>query len=326
MIVRLLLAYEALPDLSMLPDAQQKALARDLSELRWVDKATLAAIVNEFTDEMEGIALSFPADLDSTLAQLEDFLSPHAASQLRQEAGLAQVGDPWTRLSSLSAEQLCETLRNEPPEISAVILSKLPVTLSAQLLGQIPGPEARRIAFAISRTSGIAPQTVRAIGSALAEALDARPPAAFDDGPVARVGAILNNTTAATRDDVLTGLDEADRAFADEVRRAIFTFAHIPTRIAPRDVSRILSELDPNDTTMALQAASVQLPEVVDFILGNISRRMADQLRDTISEAPPLPASEQEAAMTRVINRIRAMEAEGALVLIAEADIDVPSA
>jgi hypothetical protein len=53
--------------------------------------------------------------------------------------------------------------------------------------------------------------------------------------PVTRVGAILNAVGSAARDAVLDGLDSRDADFAIRVRRAIFTFQHIPK---PRERGR----------------------------------------------------------------------------------------
>jgi len=56
---------------------------------------------------------------------------------------------------------------------------------------------------------------------------------AFDKTPVERVGAILNSSSAITRDDVLVGLVESDADFAKDVRKSIFTFEYIPAACAP---------------------------------------------------------------------------------------------
>jgi flagellar motor switch protein FliG len=57
---------------------------------------------------------------------------------------------------------------------------------------------------------------------------------AFDEGPVERVGAILNSSTSLTRDDMLERLQENDKKFATAVRKAIFTFANIFARVVSR--------------------------------------------------------------------------------------------
>lgn len=319
-IVRLMMDHEALPELASLSEKHQTTLARDISNMRRIDRETLNAIMEEFSQELGAIALTFPDSMDGTLTALEGHLSTSATSALRREAGFGVGGDPWARLGSLGNDRLLNVLRTETPEIAGITLSKIPVSRAAELLGMLPGPEARRITFAISRTSSIAPETVLAIGRALVDALEAEPLSAFDEGPVARVGAILNNSTSATRDDVLEGLDAEDRGFADEVRKAIFTFANIPSRIAPRDIPRVLRGVDEDVLVIALVGANASMPSVVEFILENLSRRMADQLKETVAERENVSGRDAEAAMAEVVNAIRAMEREGELILLADDD------
>ncbi len=317
-IVRLLLAQNLDPDLSCLTEAQQTTIARDIASMRRVDKDTLSAVLGEFVAEIEGIALSFPSDLSGALAQLEGHISDPAAAKLRRESGLSYAGDPWDRLSALAPDKLLPILQTEPPEIASIILSKLKVSRAADLLSQLPGARAREITFAISKTAAIDPETVQAIGGALLETLDAEPLAAFPDGPVARVGAILNTSTTQIRDDVLEGLDASDADFARAVRKAIFTFANIPQRIEGRDVPRILRDLDEDTVLKALAGAQTAYPAAADHILANLSSRMADQLRDAMQEQGSPSMVDAERAMAEVVTRIRDMERAGELILIAD--------
>lgn len=100
------------------------------------------------------------------------------------------------------------------------------------------------------------------------------------------MGAILNSSSTPTRDDVLSGLDESDQVLATAVRRAIFTFANIPTRVEPRDIPRVLRVVDPAMLLTAMAGAEAAgFGDPRDFILENMSGRMADQLREDIAEA-----------------------------------------
>ncbi len=218
----------------------------------------------------------------------------------------------------MDSELLLPDLERESIEVGAVILSKLKVSKAAELLGQMPGERARRITYAVSLTGDIAPGVVLRIGHAIAEQLDAQPERAFDEGPVERVGAILNFSPSATRDDVLDGLDQADSGFAQRVRRAIFTFANIPDRIDPRDVPKITREVDQTDLITALAAATGKLEKVTEFILSNMSQRMADQLREEMQEAGEINEMDGEAAMTAVVMAIRELESSGEIFLVAE--------
>lgn len=131
------------------------------------------------------------------------------------------------------------------------------------------------------------------------------------------MGAILNVSPSATREDVLAGLDEADRAFADQVRKAIFTFAHVPARVAPRDLPRVLRAVEPAVLVTALTAASADaaLAPVVEAIFGALSPRMVQQFRDEMEGRGPIPAKDADAAYAAVVTAIRQLEAAGEIVL-----------
>lgn len=320
-VVRLLLNEGAEIPLEDLPEELQANLTHQMGAMRVVDRETLAAVVREFAEEVDRIGLHFPPGIAGALEVLDGKISHKTAMRLRKEAGVRQSGNPWGRLRDLPAERLLPVVENESVEVAAVMLSKLPVALAADLLGMLPGPQARRITYAVSLTHAVTPEAVDRIGVSLATQLDAQPQRAFEADPVQRVGAILNSSTTVIRDDVLDGLEETDKGFADAVRKAIFTFANIADRIAPRDIPRILRELDQDQLVIALAgAATAGYTKSKDFMLENMSARMADQLRDEISDAGEVKPADAEEAMSSVVDAIRKMEASGELLLIVPED------
>ncbi len=316
-IVRLLLAEGTRLPLSALPDHLQAALAEQMGQMRLIDRATLAAVVEEFTAMLDDTGLAFPPGIEGALGLMDGHISTTAASRLRRLAGTAAKADPWDVIAALPPERIMPVLTTESHEVAAVMLSKLPVPKAAELLSQLPGDHARRIAYAISLTGGVDPETVRRIGLSLAAQLDAQPARAFEAGPVERVGAILNVSPSATRDDVLTGLDQQDASFAAEVRKAIFTYPHIPARVAPRDLPKVLRLVDPAQMALAIaaSAADPRHSTVAEFILSNISQRMAQSLREEAQALPPPRPPEAEAAFSAIVTAIRTLEANGEITL-----------
>ena len=159
---------------------------------------------------------------------------------------------------------------------------------------------------------------VRRVGIALAEQLDTRPVRAFSDGPVDRVGAILNYSPATVRNQVLDGLDVEDADFAEKVRKAIFTFANIKDRVADRDIPRIQRDIDQSDLLIAIAGAEGEDVATVDFIMDNISQRLADSLRAEAAEKKGVTTADAEAAMMRIVNTVRALESSGEIFLVAK--------
>ncbi|MEM6373177.1 MAG: FliG C-terminal domain-containing protein [Pseudomonadota bacterium] len=316
-VVRLLLNEGADIPLEDLPEELQAHLTKAMGTMRSIDRDTVSAVVAEFAEEVERIGLSFPGGMAGALTALDGKISASTAARLRKEAGVREAGNPWARIKGMDVDLLVPVMESESVEIAAVMLSKLDVTKAAALLGKLPGPRARQITFAVSRTGAVSPDAVERIGRSLAAQLDARPVSAFDDGPVERVGAILNSTTSMTRDDVLAGLEESDEGFANAVRKAIFTFANIPDRIAPRDVPRILRDVEQASLVTALAGAGqMGMEKAAAFILENMSARLADQLREEVADAGTPKADDADAAMQAIVTSIRTMEAAGDLMLV----------
>ncbi len=311
-VVRLLLSHGALPALSQLPESKQTELAIQIARMAPVDQETVHAVADEFANEIERIALSFPQGLDGAIGLLDGFLSEGAATRLRKMAPSDTRRNPWEEVDRVETERLVPYLENETTLVAAVILSKLSTSKAAELLGMLPGELARRITIAITETSGVSPTVVHRIGNSLAEQLDARPITAFSDAPAKRVGAILNYAPARVRDDVLDGIEAEDKVLAKDVREAIFTFAQIAERIAPRDVPRIQREFEDVDLVLITAGATKDSDRAsVEFILSNISKRMAEGIRDEAAEKSNVSEEEVEAAMMRVVAAIRDLEEQG---------------
>lgn len=316
-IVRLLINEGADIALEELSDDLQAELTHQMGAMRVVDRATLAAVIEEFTDAIDSIGLSFPGGIAGALDALDGRISHETQSRLRKEAGVRAAGDPWKRLRTLPAEDLQTIIERESTEVAAVLLSKLPIPVAAGLLGRLSGPQARRITYAVSLTSDVTPDAVERIGLSLAAQLDLKKIPAFDTHPADRLGAILNSSSTPTREDVLSGLEETDQTLANLVRKAIFTFANIPARITPRDIPRVLREVDPTALLTAMAGAEdAGFATPRDFILENMSGRMADQLREDISEAGKIKPADADEAMSAVVAVIRDMQARGDLVLL----------
>ena len=322
-IVQFILKEGANVPLTALPEDLQIQLTQLLGEMRYIDRDTMHAVITEFSEELDSIGLSFPGDIAGALSALDGKISAQTAARLRKEAGVRQIGDPWKRLADLPVSRLRDFVTSESTQIAAVMVSKLEVAKAADLLSSLPGDVARRITYAMSMTDAVTPDAVERIGLSLVAQMDSEPPKAFRAQPSERVGAILNFSRAATRDELLTALDEEDKGFAEEVRKSIFTFAHIPNRMNAIDAPKITRDVDQETLARVIAGAVADVDKrSVDFILSNISKRMADALREMPEEFKDIKPKEAEAAMSAVVRAIRALADSREITLIQPAEIE----
>ncbi|MBN9889621.1 flagellar motor switch protein FliG [Salipiger abyssi] len=314
-IVQFLLNENADIPLSSLPDDLQAELTQQLGRMRYVDRETLNTVIEEFSEELSSVGLSFPGDMAGALSALDGKISHRTAARLRKEAGVRQTGDPWERINKLDEERIEQLVLGEATEIAAVMMSKIDTAKAARVLARLPGDRARRISYAISMTAGVSPEAVDRIGLSLAAQLDAEPLKAFEKKPDERVGAILNYAASAKRDEVLEGLEETDREFAEAVRKAIFTFANIPDRLKKADVPKITRDVPADVLTQAIAAAQSEVDlAAAEFLLENMSKRMAGSLREDAA-GMSVGAKKGEAAMNQVVSAIRDLVTTGEIDL-----------
>lgn len=318
-IVQFLLNEGADVPLSALPDAYQAELTMLLGNMRYVDRETLNAVVEEFSNELEAVGLAFPGDMAGALNALDGKINAHTAHRLRKEAGVRQIGDPWQRINALGVDRLQTLVMSEGIEIAAVMMSKIDVGKAAQVLGKLPGDKARRISYAVSMTTGVTPDAVDRIGISLAAQIDAEPPKAFKARPDERLGAILNYSNTAIREELLENLEQEDADFAEAVRKAIFTFANIPERLNAIDVPKITRDVPVGTLATAMAAASAGAPgdqQTAEFLYANMSKRLGDNIREEASALGEVKPKAGETAMSAVVSAIRDLIAVGEIELL----------
>lgn len=307
-IVQLLKSRGTDMSLSAMSDDAQVALTQALGRMGPVDRMTLSTVVSEFADALDDLALPSPRGMEGAMNSLGDKLSPSASARLTEEIARTNPDHNWTRLGELGNAELARIITAETSHIGALILSKLPVPQAAAVLGEIPGKRARRLAYMTARIDDMPAATVARIAHALAEAHCNAPEPSFAKPAVARVGDILNTTSRDRRDEVLEGLDSDDPDFAREVRATIFTFTLIPHRIEPLDVPKIIKGVDTVIMAEGLAgaiAAGGEDAEAAEYILSNMSSRMAQGLRDEIEEIGTISAEATEDAQSTIVAAIR---------------------
>jgi flagellar motor switch protein FliG len=316
-IVQMILHAGGAVPLSVMSEATQVHLARVYASMGPINKATVAKVLAEFSEHLDAHGLSFPVDTSAALDALEGNLSDSLLKRMRQIHSPTLPKNTWELIADLPPEELAARIASESPRVGAIIMSKLPAAASTNVMELLELETANAVTFAISETNAVKPATVDIVAQAI---LDSGNPGAecgaFTAKPVARAASLLNAAGSTQRDAVLDALDALDAVFAAQVRKAIFTFADILTRLKPTDIPAIIRVLPGDDLNTALKAGSDQHPDVVDFILENLSKRMADAIREELGEIAPMVGKTAEAAMGKLTAAIRQLEESGDVVLI----------
>ncbi|MEP5761046.1 MAG: FliG C-terminal domain-containing protein [Litoreibacter sp.] len=315
-IVRLISGDGGTVPMAALSHVAQTRVAHQFEQLGQIDRDTVDAVITDFEAQMDDPSVRFPGSMASTLTMIESQLSPEVADDLRHAAGIATQSDPWEDVLNIPLPLLTATLLQEGLQVAAIVLSKLPPELASEVIASMPKDTAEEMTYAVQNTADVRPEIVTHIGRTLRTLGKPKGPVAFSAPPVERVAEILNASNSAQRDAIIEALQVMDIDFATEVRKAIFTFADISLRIKPTDVPTFVRDVPNDDMVTALAAAQETMKDTVEFILSNMSKRMAEQLREEMQELGAVKTKPGEAAMTEVTTAIRRARETGKIQFV----------
>lgn len=315
-IIQMVLSEGGSLPLSSLSQRSQTRLMQDFVELGRVDRATLSVVVADLERDLASVGLSFPRSVSDALSTLEAHLNPELVSDLRGQLGLTATPSPWGKITTMPNDKLLALIPDEDPTVAAIILSKLDAEKASEILDGMTPEIAGQVSLAMQNTGTIRPDMLARIGTMLVDGIPVEAPKAFVEAPALRLANLLNAASPDRRDAVLASLSESDATFAEEVRGSIFTFADITTRIAAVDISKVTRDISQEDLVQALCYAAEPEPEAAEFILSNLSQRMADALREEITELGSVDKKPGEAAMGKLTSAIRRLVDAGEITLI----------
>ncbi len=316
-ILSLLGKETAKPVFDHFEETELRLFGQTLATLGEVDKDTIAATIEEFFSEVSQHESSVTGNVALALDMLNGHIGDAGLSRLRMELDSGNTVNIWRKIAEVAPETLGSWLACEHPQVAAVALAKLDADLASSVLDSYSDEGAQAVVSALTRIRNPGPETVDAIGKALAEKLMVdEPSGAGAQDPTEKISILLNYIASDSRDKLLEFLDNLDPEMAAGVRRKMFTFPDIASRIDKKDIAKITRAVDQGALLKALAGAAQNAPQVREMILTNISSRLAEQLREAIADLGIVNAQEADLAQTEIVKAIRKLESAGELSLL----------
>jgi flagellar motor switch protein FliG len=135
-------------------------------------------------------------------------------------------------------------------------------------------------------------------------------------GGVPLVAQILNVADRVTNKGILENLEQEDTELADEIRRLMFVFDDL-LKLDDKSIQALLKEVENNQWAIALKGAS---DEIRQKIMGNLSQRAAEMLKEEMQYLGPVRVSDVEAMQQQIVDTVRRLEDAGEIVVSAGAE------
>ncbi|MGF1500234.1 MAG: flagellar motor switch protein FliG [Paracoccaceae bacterium] len=306
----------AAPILEQLDEASLRGFAEGMAQLRRIEPEIVNATIAEFLDNLDRAGSTIRGGLSLAREMLGQHVDQPTLLRILDDVDVPSIHNVWKKLARVNEDALAEFLRREHPQTVAVVLSKLASDHAARILSRFEPDRARDVVLGITKTQNLDTKVIEAIGASVSrDFLAGQNAEGPRRNPAERIGAIMNFTAADIRSHVLEKIAETQPDFAEEIKRKMFTFEDIPARIEPRDVTAVVRAVEAEVLKRALGGAQETLPDAANFILSNISQRMAEQIREELKDQGRVRRKDAEDAQNEVILAIRGLLERGEIRL-----------
>jgi flagellar motor switch protein FliG len=283
-------------------------LGAEMANLKSASREEVSSVLGGFVQVMEAQADIKVGSDDYIRKVLVSALGDDKANSIIDRILLGQKRSGLDVLKWMEPRAIAETIRNEHPQILAIILAYLDTDQAAKVLDEFPETLQADVILRIAQLDGVHPEAlgkldemiekqVQGRGNQLSAKLGGAKPAA----------GILNFT----KPSVLEHLRKVDEAMCQKLQDLMFVFDNLMD-VDDRGMQELLREVDSAKLVLALKGTE---PALADKFLRNMSSRAAEMLKDDMESRGPVKLSEVEAAQKEIIAVARKLADAGTIQL-----------
>jgi len=289
----------------------------EISKLRIIPKELGEAVIQEFWDFYEKTkgGRVYAAKL------LRKAFGAVEADKILSKGTEKKIKPLEELLSERTSDEIADVLRNEHPQIIAIVLSMLPPNKSVDVLKTFPIDLQIDVVRRLAQSRGIASSAFNVAEKHLRERITGPTEVtitAEEKGAKIAAG-ILSRSDMDVRKQILEALRESDQDIADAIRREMFTFEDI-IRLDNRTLQTIIMQIDIRDIALALKGADEALK---NKFIRNMSERMAEALEEELESLGPTRWSQINEAQRKICDLILQLEEQGKVVLPGRGEVIV---
>jgi flagellar motor switch protein FliG len=300
--------------LTQLSEEEVQKVSREVARMPSISSEQAEAVLNEYHQiAMAGEYVS-RGGLEYARKVLMRAFSPETAKRLLDRLAKALGADAasFDAIQKADPQLLAKFIHNEHPQTIALVLSHLNPSQAAALLTSLPANLRADVARRMANLDQISPEVILKIASVIGGKLSALGEFSRESyGGVRAVAEMMNRLDSTSSREILTYIENQDTNLAETIRHLMFVFEDL-LLIDPMGLKEIINKVDRKVLTVALKGTSEQLR---NQILGCMSQRGADMLREDMEALGPIKIKEVESAQQTIIAVVRLLESEGVISL-----------
>lgn len=287
-------------------------LGMSMAELNNIQSELVEAVIEAFLKQIRNQTAIGVKSEDYIREVLNEALGEDKAGAVIDRILLSRNSRGIEQLKWMEPRAIAELLRQEHPQIIAIILSLLDPAQASAVLGYIPEIMRGDLVMRIASLEAVQPDALRELDSIMERQLTGKSNLKSSIiGGIEKAAEILNMVDSSVETGVMEQLEEKAPDLAQLIQDKMFVFDDL-AMLDDRSIQTLLREVSTDSLLLALRGADEGLKEK---IFGNMSRRAAEMLRDDLEAAPPAKLSEVEAAQKEILSIARRLADSGEISL-----------
>ncbi|MBS1873572.1 MAG: flagellar motor switch protein FliG [Acidobacteria bacterium] len=300
--------------LKQLEDDEVEEIGREVAKVSVISTEQSESILEEFYEMAIAHDYVVKGGIDYAKKMLYNAFPTDQAKRLleRLMKSLGADAASFDALQKADPQQLAKFIHSEHPQTIALILSHLNSSQAAGLLFSLP-PEIRAdVSMRMAHLDQISPEIINKIAAVIGAKLKSLGEVSREAyGGVRAVSEMFNRLDSNSSKEILDHMEHNDPTLVETIRHLMFVFEDL-LLLDQNAVKEILSKVERKVLTIALKGTSDQLK---NHLLGAMSQRGAEMLREDMDSLGPIKIKEVETAQQQIIAVVRQLEAEGVISL-----------
>ncbi len=215
-------------------------------------------------------------------------------------------------LKWMDTPAIVEMVRNEHPQIIAIVLAYLDAGQAAAVLGMLPQELVGDVVFRIARLDDVQQSALKELEAMVDKQSTGSAVAKSEKIGGEKVAAgILNAMGSEQEESVVEHLNQKDDGLVARIQELMFVFENLLS-VSDRGIQALLREVSSDHLALALKGAD---PEMQEKIYSNMSKRAAQMLQEDLEAKGPVRVSDVEEAQREILVVAKRMADAGDIVI-----------
>ena len=306
---------EAAKVISHLSPEQTERIIPEIVSIRRIDPDEASVILEEFKTLLDNARQQ--GGVATARNILEKAFGSDRADELISKAVPFPEGVPFDYLQEMDGERVFLLLKDEPPPVQTLVLSRLKPAVVAEVINQLDSDQKKEIIRRLAKLAPMDPEILRRVDKAMHEKVLMMNTHAADsmDGRGA-LTEILKRMSPNAEKDILTALADLDPDLSNDIRDRLFTMDDI-LMADDRFIQKKLHTMGEGEIALLIAGKPESFRQK---ILSNVSKNRGDVILEEEVLRRPMRRRDCDEVTARFFSILRRAWEEGTLIIHGRSD------